>query len=239
MPDVDVLLIGGGVASAACATQLRKEGFEGSIMLVGREPDAPYNRPPVSKGYLLGEEDREAALVHPEGWWADAHVDLRVRTSVMRLDTAGKVATLSTKDEVSFDKALIATGANVRRLPVDGADLEGIHYLRALRNADVLRDDVADADRVVMVGGSYIGTEVAASLTSPVSSARTRVSVEPRSPPMPAIAASLTIVSVPSGKLVSAMVRISGCENLRWYKHPWGAERSCRSPNLVVAAVDG
>jgi 3-phenylpropionate/trans-cinnamate dioxygenase ferredoxin reductase subunit len=163
--DVDVLLVGGGVASAACATQLRDDGFAGSILLCGREPDPPYNRPPISKGYLLGEEDRAATLVHPVEWYAEAGVDLRTRVSVTKLDAAARVATLSTKDEVSFDRALIATGANVRRLPVDGSDLEGIHYLRALRNADVLRDDVADAERVVLVGGSYIGAEVAASLT--------------------------------------------------------------------------
>lgn len=163
--EVDVLLVGGGVASAACATELRERGFGGSIMLAAREPESPYNRPPVSKGYLLGAEDREATLVHPDGWWGEQDVDLRTRTSVMKLDTANRVATLSTKDEVSFTQALIATGANVRRLPVDGSDLEGIHYLRALRNADTLRDDVADAERVVLIGGSYIGTEVAATLT--------------------------------------------------------------------------
>jgi len=166
MTDVDVLLIGGGVASAACATQLRADDFGGSIMLVGREPDPPYNRPPVSKGYLQGAEDRDAALVHPAGWWEEAAVDLRTRTSVMKLDPTAKVATLSTKDEVSYDRALLATGANVRRLSVSGADLDGLHYLRALRNADVLRDDVADAEHVVMVGGSYIGAEVAATLTT-------------------------------------------------------------------------
>ena len=162
---VDVLIVGGGVAGAACATQLREGGFDGSILLAGREPDPPYNRPPVSKGYLLGEEDRDAALVHPEGWYADEDVELLTRTSVMKLDAGERVATLSNKDEVSFGKALLATGANVRRLPVEGSDLEGIHYLRALRNADVLRDDVADAERVVLIGGSYIGTETAASLT--------------------------------------------------------------------------
>ncbi len=165
MTDVDVLLIGGGVASAACATQLRDDGFTGSVLLAGREPDPPYNRPPVSKGYLLGEEDRQATLVHPDDWWREADIDVRTRTSVMKLDTKARVATLSTKDDVTFDMALLATGANVRRLPVDGSDLEGIHYLRALRNADVLRDDVADAECVVLVGGSYIGCEVAASLT--------------------------------------------------------------------------
>jgi 3-phenylpropionate/trans-cinnamate dioxygenase ferredoxin reductase subunit len=163
--DVDVLLIGGGVASAACATQLREDGFGGSVLLVGREPDPPYNRPPISKGYLLGQEDRDSVLVHPASWWAESDVQVKTRTSVMKLDAERRVATLSTKEEVSFDRALLATGANVRRLPVDGSDLEGIHYLRALRNADVLRDDVADAERVVMIGGSYIGTEVAASLT--------------------------------------------------------------------------
>lgn len=161
----DVLIVGGGVAGAACATELREHGFDGSILLVGREPDPPYNRPPISKGYLLGEEERDATLVHPAAWYEEARVELLTRTSVMKLDAAARTATLSTKDEVSFGQALLATGANVRRLPVEGSDLEGIHYLRALRNADVLRDDVADADRVVLIGGSYIGTEVAASLT--------------------------------------------------------------------------
>ena len=166
MTSVDVLLIGGGVASAACATELRHRGFGGSILLAGREPDPPYDRPPVSKGYLRGTESRDDALVHPDAWWAEHDVDLRTRVSVMRLDTAAKVATLSTKEEVAYDRALLATGANVRRLPVDGSDLEGIHYLRALRNADALREDVAGAERVVIVGGSYLGAEVAATLTA-------------------------------------------------------------------------
>lgn len=166
MPAVDVLIVGGGVAGAACATQLREDGFDGSILLAGREPDAPYNRPPITKGYLQGAETREDALVHPASWWEEHAVDLRSRVSVMKLDADQRVATLSTKDEVRFERALIATGANVRRLPVDGSDLEGIHYLRALRNADVLREDTADAGRVVLVGGSYIGAETAASLTA-------------------------------------------------------------------------
>jgi 3-phenylpropionate/trans-cinnamate dioxygenase ferredoxin reductase subunit len=162
---VDVLLIGGGVASAACAAQLREGGFTGSILLVGRESDPPYSRPPISKGYLVGDEDRDSTLYHPADWYADNDVELLTRTSVTKLDPANKVATLSAGGDVAFDRALLATGANVKRLPVPGSDLEGIHYLRALRNADVLRDDVRDAEQVVLVGGSYIGTEVAASLT--------------------------------------------------------------------------
>jgi 3-phenylpropionate/trans-cinnamate dioxygenase ferredoxin reductase subunit len=163
---VDVLLIGGGVASASCAEALREGGFEGSVLLVGRETDPPYNRPPASKGYLCGKESREDALYHPADWYEANGIELRTRASAMKLDAAGKEVKLSTKETVSFDQALIATGANVRRLPVDGSDLDGIHYLRALGNADAIRDDVPEGGKVVLIGGSYIGSEVAASLTT-------------------------------------------------------------------------
>jgi 3-phenylpropionate/trans-cinnamate dioxygenase ferredoxin reductase component len=163
--NVDVLLIGGGLASANCARWLREEGFEGSILLVGREPDPPYNRPPCSKGYLQGKETRDETFFRPEAWWKENDIELLVRTSVMKLDAGAKTATLSTKEEITFDQALLATGANVRRLPVEGSDEEGIHYLRALRNADTIRTDTEGSDRVVLIGGSYIATEVAASLT--------------------------------------------------------------------------
>jgi 3-phenylpropionate/trans-cinnamate dioxygenase ferredoxin reductase component len=162
---VDILLVGGGIACAAAARTLREEGFAGSILLAGREPDPPYHRPPVSKGYLRGEEDRVSALVHAPDWWEQAGVDLLTRTSVLELDVAARRAKLSSKEEVAFGQALVATGAMVRRLAVEGSELEGIHYLRALGNADALRRDVEDVERVVCVGGSYVGSEVAASLT--------------------------------------------------------------------------
>src|SRR5919112_6826540 len=163
--DTDILLIGGGVASARAAAVLREEGFGGSILLATRELDPPYHRPPASKGYLQGRESKADALVHPDGWWEEHGVDLRTRTSVMALDPSERTATLQSKETVRFGQALIATGAMVRRLQVDGVQLDGIHYLRALGNADMLRGDVEDAERVVCVGGSYIGYEVAASLT--------------------------------------------------------------------------
>jgi 3-phenylpropionate/trans-cinnamate dioxygenase ferredoxin reductase subunit len=160
VPDVDVLIVGGGAAGAACAETLRAEGFGGSVLLAGREPEPPYERPPASKSYLQGESSREDAyLLDPE-----LDVDLRTRTSVMKLDTGSRVAKVGA-DELSFDQALIATGANVRRLRVDGGQLEGVHYLRALGNADAIRADAAEASRVVLIGGSYIACEVAASLT--------------------------------------------------------------------------
>ena len=164
--DVDVLIVGTGAAGSACAEALaRDKGFGGSILLAGREADPPYERPPASKGYLRGEQDRESTYLHPADWWGDQGVELLSRTSVMKLDTEAKVAKLSNKEEVAFGQAVLATGANVRRLRVPGAELEGIHYLRALGNADAIRADAADAERVVLIGGSYIACEVAASLT--------------------------------------------------------------------------
>jgi 3-phenylpropionate/trans-cinnamate dioxygenase ferredoxin reductase component len=167
MPDrkVDYLLIGGGLASANCARWLREEGAGGEILLVGREPDAPYNRPDCSKGYLRGEESREEPLFRPAEFWDEQKVELKTRTSVMGIDVEARTAKLSNKEEVEFGKALIATGANVRRLNVEGCELEQIHYLRTLGNADAIREGVADAEDVVLIGGSYIGCEVAASLT--------------------------------------------------------------------------
>jgi 3-phenylpropionate/trans-cinnamate dioxygenase ferredoxin reductase subunit len=162
---VDILLIGGGIASATAAHTLREEGFDGSILLAGREPHPPYHRPPASKEYLRGEHGPEGAYVQPADWWESASVELLARTSVLELDPAGRTAKLSSKEVVGFDRALVATGAMVRRLPVDGAQLEGVHYLRALGNAETIRDDTAGAERVVCVGGSYIASEVAASLT--------------------------------------------------------------------------
>ncbi len=164
--DVDVLLIGGGIASATAAATLREEGFDGSVLLVGREPTLPYHRPPASKEYLRGDARADETLVHPAGWFDEHAVDARTRTSVLGLDPAERLATLSTKETIRYDRALIATGANVRRLGLDGAQLEGIHYLRALANADAIRADAGRAEHVVCVGGSYIASEVAASLTA-------------------------------------------------------------------------
>jgi 3-phenylpropionate/trans-cinnamate dioxygenase ferredoxin reductase subunit len=162
-PTTDILLIGGGIASANAAAELREQGFGGSIVLVTREQDPPYHRPPLTKGYLQGREDRPSTLIHPEPWYPEHDVELRTRTPVMALDPAARTAKLG-RDELGFGQALVATGAGVRRLQVTGGMRDGIHYLRALGNADKLRRDVTGAERVVVVGGSYIATEVASSM---------------------------------------------------------------------------
>jgi 3-phenylpropionate/trans-cinnamate dioxygenase ferredoxin reductase subunit len=162
---VDFLLVGGGIACARCAETLRKEGAEGSILVVGREADPPYARPPLSKEYLAGTMGKDEVQSLEDSWWGENDVELLTRTSVMKLDTEARVAKLSTREEVGFDKALVATGANVRRLRVDGGDLDGIHYLRSYGNSDAIRAEAGEGRRCVLVGGSYIGSEVAATLT--------------------------------------------------------------------------
>jgi 3-phenylpropionate/trans-cinnamate dioxygenase ferredoxin reductase subunit len=175
--EVEYLLIGGGLASGSCARWLRKAGADGSILLVGRESDLPYDRPPLSKGYLRGAESRQDALLQAPEWYEQQQIETLSRTSVMKLDLRAKTARLSNKEEIGFGQALLATGANVRRLNVPGAELEGIHYLRTFGNADAIREDAA-GKRVVLIGGSYIASEVAASLTE-LGSSCTMVMMEP------------------------------------------------------------
>ena len=160
---VDFLLIG-GFACGYAAAELRKRGAEGSILLVGRETDPPYERPPITKEYLRAEATREDAYVNPVSWYEENGVELRTGTNVMSLDAEGRTVKLQGGDEVAFDRALIATGANVNILRIDGANLDRIHYVRTLGNSDNIRADAERADRVVLVGGSYIACEVAASL---------------------------------------------------------------------------
>jgi 3-phenylpropionate/trans-cinnamate dioxygenase ferredoxin reductase subunit len=163
---VEFLLIGGGLASAHCAGELRKQGAKGSILLAGREPEPPYERPPLSKEYLRGEAGREDAYVNSPAWYEENEVELRTGLNVMSLDPAARTAKLQGGEEIGFGKALLATGAMVNILRVEGAENEGIHYLRAFGNSDAIRADAEAAEHVVLIGGSYIGTEVAASLTA-------------------------------------------------------------------------
>lgn len=161
----DVLIIGAGVAGASTAKELRRLGYAGSILLLGRELDAPYERPPATKDYLAGKIAREEATWLSADWCAEHDVELRLRTSVLKLDTEAQVAKLQGGDEVKYGHVVLATGANVRRLRIDGTDLEGLHYIRALRNADTIREEVDQAEAAATIGGSYIGCEVAATLT--------------------------------------------------------------------------
>ncbi|HVD41270.1 MAG TPA: FAD-dependent oxidoreductase [Solirubrobacterales bacterium] len=164
---VEFLLVGGGMASAHCAAELRRRGSDGSILLVGREPEPPYERPPISKEYLRGDAGREDAHVNGgRSWYEENGVELMTGKNVMGINTEARTAKIQGGEEVGFDKALLGTGAMVNILRVEGAENEGIHYLRAFGNADAIRADAETASHVVLIGGSYIGCEVAASLTA-------------------------------------------------------------------------
>jgi 3-phenylpropionate/trans-cinnamate dioxygenase ferredoxin reductase subunit len=175
---VDHLLVGGGIASAYCAAELRRRGAEGSILLAGREPEPPYDRPPLTKEYLRGEASREDGYVHPLSWYGENQVELLTGRSVISLDADERTAKIQGGEEVEFGTALLATGAMVNILRIDGTQLEGIHYLRSYGNSDSIREDVAAAEHVVCVGGGYIGAEVASSLTA-IGMRCTIVEIEP------------------------------------------------------------
>ena len=157
------VIVGGGLAGAKAAETLRVEGFDGRVVLVAGEAELPYERPPLSKGYLLGKADRESPRVHPADWYGEQGVELRTGVRVTHLDPATHRVTLEHGEELAYAKLLLATGSAARRLPVAGADLDGVRYLRTLADADRLLADLSGGGRtVVIVGAGWIGLEVAA-----------------------------------------------------------------------------
>ena len=156
------VIVGGGLAGAKAAEALREQRFEGRIVLVGEENVRPYERPPLSKDYLQGKADRETIFVHPPGWY-DAHaVELRLGTTVTAIDRGRRELALSGGERISYDTLLLATGSSPRRLPLPGADADGVLYLRQAADSDRIRDTFASVSRVLIVGAGWIGLEVAA-----------------------------------------------------------------------------
>jgi 3-phenylpropionate/trans-cinnamate dioxygenase ferredoxin reductase component len=157
------VIVGAGLAGAKAAETLRAAGFDGAVVLVGEEPERPYERPPLSKGYLQGTAARESAYVHQPGWYREHDVQLRTGVRATRLDVGAHLLELDTGEQVPWSKLLLATGASARRLSLPGADLDGIRYLRSLADSDLLHEALVPGERrVVVVGGGWIGLEVAA-----------------------------------------------------------------------------
>jgi len=162
MPETHVIA-GAGLAGAKAAEALRAEGFEGRIVLVGDEAEAPYERPPLSKDYLRGESPREQARVHEDGFYADRDIELLTGTTVTDLNAAARDVTLSTGERLGYDRLLLATGSEPRRLSVPGAELDGVHHLRTFADSDAIAAALQPGARAVIAGGGWIGMEVAAS----------------------------------------------------------------------------
>ncbi|MCH9036659.1 MAG: FAD-dependent oxidoreductase [Chloroflexi bacterium] len=158
------VIVGANLAGGSAAETLRREGFDGLIHLIGREPDRPYDRPPLSKEYLRGEKEREKLFFKPPEFYDEQEIGLRLGTGVTRLDPAGQTVELDTGETLRYDKLLLATGGRIRKLNVPGTDLEEVYYLRTIGNSQRLAESINRSRKAVVVGAGFIGSEVAASL---------------------------------------------------------------------------
>ena len=156
------LIVGASLAGAKAAEALRDKGFDGQIVLIGAEQHLPYERPPLSKGYLAGSAPREKVYVHPESWYAEHGIDLRLGQTVSRIDRDARRVELADGAQIGYDKLLLTTGARPRTLSVPGADAEGVYLLRTLDDSDALRELLSRISRLVVIGAGWIGLEVSA-----------------------------------------------------------------------------
>jgi 3-phenylpropionate/trans-cinnamate dioxygenase ferredoxin reductase component len=163
MSEQTFIVVGASLAGAKAAETLRAEGFDGRLVLVGTEQERPYERPPLSKDYLRGEVGREKVFVHEESFYAEQGIELRLGRTAERLDTSKRELTLDGGEQLSYDRLLLTTGAEPRRLSIPGGDLDGVFYLRSVEDSDRLRERLDRGGSVVVVGAGWIGAEVAAS----------------------------------------------------------------------------
>ncbi|MEE9248969.1 MAG: FAD-dependent oxidoreductase [Dehalococcoidia bacterium] len=157
------VIVGANLAGGSAAEALRREGFDGLIHLIGREPDRPYDRPPLSKEYLRGEKEREKLFFKPPEFYDEQEIDLRLGTGATGLDPVEQTVELDTGETLRYDKLLLATGGRIRKLNVPGTDLEEVYYLRTIGNSQRLAESINRSRKAVVVGAGFIGSEVAAS----------------------------------------------------------------------------
>ena len=161
--DQNFVIVGASLAGALAARTLREVGFDGRVVLIGAEAHPPYERPTLSKDYLRGETPREKTYVHPQNIYADNEIELLTSTTVREIDVPASEVVLDGGRRLRFDRLLLATGASPRRLDVPGAELDGVHYLRDIDDSDAIAERLKRGGKVVVVGGGWIGSEVAAS----------------------------------------------------------------------------
>jgi 3-phenylpropionate/trans-cinnamate dioxygenase ferredoxin reductase component len=221
-----IVIVGGGVAGGNAAATLREEGFPGPVVLISRESQVPFGRPPLSKTYLRSEEELSAWYVRPAGWYADHDVELRQQTAVVAVDPAGHTVTLDSGEELGYQKVLLATGGRNRRLRLPGAELPGLHYLRTLAECDVIKRAAVPGQRAVIVGMGFIGCEVAASLT--------QLGVQVTAA-YPGQAPLTTVLGDQVGQLIGEIHQSKGVELLSG-EHVSGFEGTDRLEAVVTAA---
>lgn len=157
------VIVGANLCGGRAAETLRKEGFDGRLLLIGAEPDRPYERPPLSKEYLRRKVERESVFLRPPEFYDEQEIEMRLAVRVIGIDVRERSLELDGGERLGFDKLLIATGGRVRRLPVAGAELQGVYYLRTIADSEAIAAQLVAGRRVVVIGAGFIGAEVAAS----------------------------------------------------------------------------
>jgi len=176
-----IAIVGASLAGSSAAATLREEGFDGRVVLIGAEPQPPYDRPPLSKNYLRGGMPFEKTLLRPLEFYRERNIEMRLGTTVTRVEPEKRILVLPGGERLEFDQLLIATGGRNRRFPIPGLDLPGVHDLRTVADADRIREAIAGGGRAVVVGMGFIGAEVAASMRQ---SGLEVVAVEPFKTPL-------------------------------------------------------
>ncbi len=160
--DNAMVIVGASLAGARAAETLRNEGFDGPVTLIGAEDETPYERPPLSKDYLMGKHGRDKLYVQPREWYGENNVDLRLGTIVTAVDPAAHEVVLDDDSRIGYSKLLLTTGSSPRRVSIPGADLEGVLYLREVQDSDRIRAAFERSSRVAVIGGGWIGLETTA-----------------------------------------------------------------------------
>jgi 3-phenylpropionate/trans-cinnamate dioxygenase ferredoxin reductase subunit len=160
--DEAFVIVGASLAGAHAAATLRDEGFDGRVILIGDETELPYERPPLSKDYLMGKSGREKLLAQPAEWYGEHDVDLRLGETVAGIDRGAQEVFLAGGSTIGYSKLLLTTGSSPRRLEVPGADADGVHYLRRITDSDRIKQAINDSSRIAVIGAGWIGLEVAA-----------------------------------------------------------------------------
>lgn len=163
-PNSTAIIVGGSHSAAQLAPSLRQEGWQGRILIISDENFLPYHRPPLSKAYLTGEKDPESLLIRAAAFYEKANIEFMLDTRVDKIDRSAQLVTLSTGESLAYDKLALCTGSRVRKLPINGTELKGVHYLRDIADGNAIKADIKKEGMAVIIGGGYIGLETAALL---------------------------------------------------------------------------
>ncbi len=239
MSDQTCIIIGASHAAAQLAPSLRQQGWEGKIIVIGDEPYIPYHRPPLSKAFLSGEKDVDGILIRPAAIYEKNNIEFKLGARVEVIDRAHKTVTLQSGEVLNYDKLSLCTGSRVRKVTLPGTDLEGVHYLRDIRDVEGIKQHVAEGKKAVIVGGGYIGLETA-SVLNKLGMDVTVLEMAPRvlaRVTAPELSEFYTRVHTDEGVTIKTGIAVSGLEGKGTVQKVLCADGSCFGADLVVIGV--